>query len=277
MELNKAAYTPETLTQLKREELRCLLTEELEKETTNIDDAFVRLLLRELELRGKDPAFEDDEAVEAVCKKFRLDVEEGQKPKRRWYQSWMVKVASVVLALGILLFALPGGAKAKNIQDVLTWWSDSVFQFFSPGDKPTAQEYIYQTDHPGLQQIYDAVSELGVTDPVVPRQISKDFELLELKTYHLAGDSFIHACLMNDNSSILFTIIIHSEEGMLQYEKNAENVRIWDMGSNEHYVVSNVNEQTVTWVAGKLECTIITDCPEEEVYGIIKSIYTSEG
>lgn len=277
MERNKAQNTQEALTRFKREDLRNLLTAELAKDRNDIDDSLVRQLLGELETRGKDLSFADDETVESACEKFQLDMEKNSPKRKRWYQRWMLKVASVVLVLGILFFVLPGFAQADDIQGVLTWWSDSVFQFFKPGEQPLMQEYVYETDHPGLQKIYDAVTELGVTDPVVPRWMPNGFELISLDVFQLSSDVTFFASMDNGSESILLSVTIHNEDVLLQHEKDKQDMEIWDLAGREHYVISNLDEVIVTWVVDKIECVIITGCPKEEVYKIIKSIYISEG
>lgn len=277
MERNKAQNTQEALTRFKREDLRNLLTAELAKDRNDIDDSLVRQLLGELETRGKDLSFADDETVESACEKFQLDMEKNSPKRKRWYQRWMLKVASVVLVLGILFFVLPGFAQADDIQGVLTWWSDSVFQIFSPGQYPVVQEYVFETDHDGLQQIYEAVVEMGIEKPIVPRWLPDGFELVELKVFQMAEDRSLVARLQSEEEKVLFTLIIHKEEATFQYEKNEENVAFWELAGNEHYVLSNKHEKIVAWMTNGIECTVITDCPEEEVYRMIKSIYTSEG
>lgn len=276
MEWNKIKYTQETLTRLNREELRKLLTEELAKETADIDDLLVRQLLGELDARGKDPSFVDDEKIEAACDKFRSDMEKDGQKKKYWYQGWLLKVASIVLVLGVLFFTLPGAAQADNVKDVLSWWSDSVFRFFTPGEHPVEQEYVFETDHPGLQQIYEAVEEMGIEEPIVPRWLPDELTLVELKTMQMLGDTSVYASLKSKENRLLITIIIHSDEVAFQHEKNAEDVEIWDLAGNEHYVLINKNERIVTWIVNGVECSIATDCTEEDVYRTLKSIYTSE-
>lgn len=186
-------------------------------------------------------------------------------------------MAAIVLVLGILFFALPGAAQADDIHEVLSWWSDSTFQLFRPGEQPNTHEYVYQTDHPGLRQVYDAVTELGITDPVVPRWIPEGFELLELNSYPMDGRIMLSVRLTSEDMRVLITIIKYEDiSKTLQYEKDSEHTQMWDLGGTEHYVLSNNSNHTVTWVTNGVECSIITDCPEEDVYKILKSIYTPE-
>lgn len=270
-------YTPMALDRLPREELRQMLTKELHKPTSEIDENFIRLLMAELHSRNADPAFVDDAAVEDACDKFRANTEKMQKAQKRWYQNWMFKVASIVLVLGILFFALPGAAQADNVHEVLSWWSDSIFRFFTTGKQPNTHDYVYETDHPGLQQIYDAVAEFGITDPIIPSWVPDGFELTELKGYQMLDFSTIHAHLISKDHQLLLSFVINNDNSNFQHEKDTESVTTWELSGNDHYMISNNGEQIVTWMIYGIECTITTDCSEEDVYRIVKSIYTPEG
>lgn len=259
-----------------RQELRSMLAAELAKDIA-ADGDLVRALLAELQRRGNDPAYAEDGAVEAACEKFRQDTEAARKPRKWRYTGLLLKVASILLVLSLLFFGLPAATQAGKVQDVLGWWSDSIFRLFTPGKEVRTQEAPFQTDHPGLQEIYDTVTELGITERIVPQELDKDFELIELKTVEMYEDTTVHCRLANNHNKITFTIIIHDETAMLQYEKTAENVSVWELEGAEYYVISNTEDLTVTWFADNTECTVITDCPEEDVYDFIKSIYTSEG
>ena len=270
-------YSPMALDCLPREELRRMFVEELHKPSSESDDDFIRLLIAELNNRGADPAFVDDAAVDEACAKFRENTKKAQVPRKRWHQSWIVKVASVLLVLGVLFFALPGSTEANDINDVLSWWSDSLFRFFAPGKQPNTHTYVFETDHPGLQEIFNAVTELGITDPVVPTWVPDGFELTELKVHQALDFSAIHAHLINKDHQLLLSFVVNQDSTNFQHEKDNEPVNILELSGYDHYMISNNGEQIVTWMAYGIECTITTDCTEEDAYRIVKSIYTSEG
>lgn len=265
------------LDHLPREELRRMLTEELQKPTSEIDDTFVRLLMAKLNSMGSDPALIDDAAVDEACAKFRENTRKAQVPRNRWHQSWILKVASILLVLGVLFFALPGSAEANDINDVLSWWSDGIFRFFNPGKQIFAPSHTYETDHPGLQQIYDAVTELGITATVVPNWVPDGFELLELETFSMAENHSVYANLGSNGKTILISITIRDENMVFQHEKDKSTVTVWDLAGYEHYVISNNGERIVTWIVNGVECVINSDCSEEDIYRIVKSIYAAEG
>lgn len=278
MEEINTIHTSESLSSLSREELRQQLAAQLQKDTSEINVALVTLLRKELESRDPDPALSDDTAVEFACEKFRRDTEKAQKTKKHRSRNRWIAAASVVLVMGLLFFTLPATAQARDIQGVLTWWSDSVFQFFVPGKTPNLHAQVHERNHAGLQQIFNALTELGITDPVVPSWVPEGFALVELKTNKANGDDSVVACLVNSDRSIFISVARHDNDATaFQHEKNENGIiDIWDLSGNEHYVISNMEQLIVTWVTNGIECTITTDCTEEEVYSIVKSIYTSE-
>jgi hypothetical protein len=165
-----------------------MLAAELRKEPAQLNGERIRALRQELARRGPDPALEDDAAVEAACGKFLAETS-GTRPIRKRICRSFLTVAASLLLLTALFFALPKAAEANDIKNVIGWWNDSVFQFIKPGETPIEEEYVFQTDHPGLQQIYDAVADLGITVPIVPTILPKEYELVELKTLALYEDN----------------------------------------------------------------------------------------
>lgn len=276
MEENNTIHTSESLSRLSREELRQQLAAQLQKDASEINVTLVALLRKELESRDTDPAFSDDTAVEVACEKFRRDTETAQKTKKHRCRNRWIAAASVVLVMGLLFFTLPATAQARDIQGVLTWWSDSVFQLFVPGKTPNLHAQAHEFDHPGLQQLHNVVTEWGVTDPIVPSWIPDGFELVELETSQMQENSSLYARFVYEEKEILFLITFCANETTLQHEKDTEPINSWNFSGTEHYVLSNINEHVVTWVTNGVECVITTGCEEEDVYRMIKSIYTSE-
>ena len=278
MELNnKMACLPEELAAMETRKLRSLLQNELQKDQRAIDTELVNLLLQELERRDRGPEPADDAAMEEACERFRRETTSGTKRRPAWYKSTFMKVASVVLVVGLLVALLPRQAQAETLADVLTRWTDSIFHFFDAGEPAySAEEYVFQTDNPDLQQIYDKVTELGITDPVVPTWLPDGFTLKEMEVYEFAGDKIAAVQLTNSENFIYYTIILHGDEVSLQHEKDEQNVDTIDLAGIEHYMMSNLNERIVTWMINGVECSIATDCKEEELRELLKSIYTLE-
>ena len=71
-------------------------------------------------------------------------------------------------------------------------------------------------------------------------------------------------------------MLLHNQEASFKYEKDTQNVDVIELGGVKHYVLSNFETKTVSWVVNNVECSIVTNCHKEEIYGILKSIYIAE-
>lgn len=276
MKLNNVASRREFLKTMPTKELDEMLQAELHKES--IEDDLVRLILEVLEERESDYPIEINAEVTAAVEKYTTYLDGLEKvpvkPTRRW--SLVLKIASVLVVVGLLLFAVPQAVQAESVFEMLARWTDSIFEFFSPGDDNKQPEYVFETDHPGLQQIYDAVVELGVTEPVVPMWVPDGYNLQKIQITDQSSDTIILSELIKEENYVLFNILVHRKEAPFKYEKDAENVTLLELGGLDHYVLSNFEVQTVTWVNGRVECSIITNCQEEELHSLLKSIYKTE-
>lgn len=276
MKLNNVASRREFLKTMPTQELDEMLQAELRKE--NIDADLVRLILHVLEEREADHPIETNAEVAAAVEKYTAYLEDIEttpaKPARRW--SVMLKVASVLMIVGLLLFAVPQAVHAESFFEMLARWTDSIFEFFTPDNDNKQPEYVFETDHPGLQRIYDTVVELGVTDPVVPMWVPDGYELQVLQVVEQSSDTIVLSEFIEEENYILFNMLLHSKEVPFKYEKDTRNIEILELGGVEYYTISNVEEQIVTWIIDRTECSIITNCQAEDLYRLLESIYVLE-
>ena len=103
------------------------------------------------------------------------------------------------------------------------------------------------------------------------------YELVDIYVLNQSMDAVVSAELMNNDKYILFSMIIHGKEAYLSHEKDANNITIVELAGVQHYIMSNIEVQTVTWVTDRVECSIFTNCQKEELYSLLKSIYKTEG
>lgn len=272
MKLNKMASLREFVEQMPTQELDAMLQAELQKET--IDEDLVRLILDVLESREMDcPVEYIPEAVEAARKLEDI----GPRTTAKGKYPQVLKAASILLVAGLLLFALPRVAHAENLFELIARWTDSVFEFFNPGEPNDQPEYVFKTDHPGLQQVYDAVVEMGVADPVVPMWVPEGYELAKMMVDEWPAETTLRASFINEESCVLLiTIVVQNEAIPFRLSKDAKNVEECEIAGVKHYILSNNKESVLTWITKNIECIIATDC-QEDVYKILKSIYVMEG
>lgn len=264
----------EFLKELPTHELDALLQKELHKET--VDSELVRLILNVLEERERDYPVEVNDEIEAAAERFAksLDNQNVGSTKKRTH--WILKVASILIVVGVLLFTIPQAANAETFWEMLVRWTDSVFEFFTPGDSDDKQpEYAFKTDNPGLQDLYDTVVNLGITDPVVPMWVPKEYVLEELLVVEEPSEVSIYANMKNREKALSISIAVQSVYSSLNHMKDTQNVEVLERNGIEHYIILNNDQVTATWSTKNIECSVVTDY-QEDIYKILSSIYTTE-
>lgn len=272
----KSFNTPlnQMLEQLSTQELDTLLHAELRADP--IDDSTVRRILAILEEREKDYPVEITPQIQQAVENYnRSRAVQKLHPGSRYCR--LAQVASIVLVLGALLLLVPAQANAENFWQMLTRWSDSFFEFFSPdSDDPAQPEYKFHTDHEGLQQVYDEVVKMGITKPVVPMWIPIRYQLEELRQTTSPTSTSIYACFKGENSHLVFRLEKLSAKDSLLYFKDMSNVQIFELNGIEYKIGENNNLWVVVWSQDNIECSISIDCQENELFTILNSIYSME-
>lgn len=254
-------------------ELDQILQAELEKAHPNQE--VVLPILHELEEREKDIPVEKTPEVLAILNKLSKHETSSKQSihKRRWLTG-LVAVAAVVC---IVVMTMTPTARADSLFDVLFRWTSSVFEFFTPEQDATNPpvEVVFDTDNPGLQQLYDKVTELGVTELVVPMWLPEGFVLSDLKDSPMPNGSKVHGEFESGNDMILITYRI-STDASLKVEKEETGVEVFEAGNVSHFIVDNDDNFSVTWMIDGVECVMNANASKENIYTIIKSIYRSE-
>jgi hypothetical protein len=257
--------------QLPTEELDHILQAELEKECP--DEEVVLPILRILEDREKDYSVEQTPEVLAMLGKLsehKISSKQS-KSKRRWITGF----AAVAAAACVVIMALPQTVGAESIFDVLFRWTSSVFEFFTPEQDASNPpvDIVFETDHPSLQQLYDQVTQLGVTENVVPMWLPEGFKLIELKATPLSDDSGkINAVFSCDSNNIIIAYRV-PKNVFAKYEKKDAALDVYDYAGVSHFILENMDKVSVTWTVNNVECSIVAEIPKDDVYQIIKSIY----
>lgn len=261
--------------QLPTQQLEDMLHKELNK--LQPDGELVRKLLSELESRS-EPIDLDQPAVQKAAQRFQqncaADEARQQMQRVHKYRKWILSTVAAAIALCVLVLVAPGTANAENAWERLAKWTDTVFGFFNINDMQT--EDIYNTDNPGLQQVYDAATGFGVTQAVVPSWLPENSQLLELKIINQQAKEKIYALFQSDTSIITYVIKINYENTFYKYPKDDMSVTQYETGGIIHYIASNNGATTATWVVDNIECSISVEGQENMIYMIIDSIYDKE-
>ena len=256
---------------LSSDELRTMLHIETEKDVP--DDDLVLSILHILEDREPEVLDTGSEKEKAAWKLFQKRVRARRK-NALVLKSNLLRVASVLLVICLLFAMVPQQAEADNWWQRLTKWTDDFFGFFRHEDDPFKLEnYVFKTDNPGLQQVYDAVVDMGVTIPVVPMWLPEGYELAEVTTEETPSKQYVHARFLNTGSEYVLKINLLNVEAVKAYFKNDIDVKKHEIGGMIHNVMQNDQQWIVSWTKDNIECAFAIDCSEDVLYEIIESIY----
>ena len=273
MKVHNVIGLRKALEQLQTEELQTMLQTELERDTPDPDS--VRLILSVLEERETETALQLTEQKESAWRKYQKKIAQLQKkPSKRW--NVLGKAASVVLIAGILVATIPGQAQAETFWEMLQRWSNSVLEYFDHNRVRAELDYTFKTDNDGLQQVYDAVVKLGVTEPVVPMWLPDGYEITELTVIHAPILQGFWARFAKGDSAIVYKISVYNGEPAHQYYKDDKYYETYEREGATYNITRNNDRWVVVWTKDNIECSIFVDCKEDTLRRILSSIYKME-
>lgn len=278
MELNNATSVREMFEQMSTEQLDKILNNELDKEP--VDDNAIRLIMSILRERDKENPVEITPEIQKAWEKYQRDSEKiweesrRESRLRRWAISSGVTAAVLVL---LLIPIIPQQAGAESIWQRIASWSEDFFGFEDPNAVGRLQEeYVFQTDIEGLQQVYDAVVALGVEDPKIPTWLPGEPELVEIKTIPMSALNMVQATLANDSGRIIFKINVYNSNVDNEYHKDQTPVSSYEKEGITYNIMRNNTMWVTVWAKDNTEYVLAIDCQEDVLYQILESIYVVE-
>ena len=257
--------------QMPTEELDKALQAELQKE--HPDEEVVLPILHELEEREKD--FPAETAPEVLAIRNKLNKHDTSSKQSIHKRRWLAGIAAAAAVICLIIMISSPTAQAENILDILFRWTNSIFEFTDPNKIYPNVDGDFVTDNPGLQQLYDKVTELGVTEDVVPMWLPEGFVLSEMKELPMPGGISVFGRFENGSDEISITYRITGETSST-VEKEEIGVELFEFRKVSHFIVENEDALSVTWKVDGVKCVINASVSKEEIYTIIKSIYRSE-
>ena len=213
--------------------------------------------------------------TEAAWKTYQDRVRK-REPKPTLRVPRLVKAASLVLVLlGLCLAYLPKQAHAGSFWKIITDWTDDIFQYVNIGEKETEpEEYVFQTDNSGLQQVYDTVVDfLEITEPVVAQWLPEGSELVEIRQIETDGKKSVHAKFVIGEAEIILAFNKMLADRSPKYDKDVTQVKALEINGIIHSYMRNEGVWAVNWARQNVKCSIYIDCQEEELLQLIRSIY----
>ena len=255
-------------------ELEAMLREEVGREEP--DDDVVLSVLHILEKREEKLPVELNDREEAL-ERYRQK-RNAENRRGLCTRGLMTVAASLILVVTILFSTVPQNVNAESFWGMLQKISDAVVEYLSPDERYLGIEddYVFVTDHPGLQQIYDTVAGLGITEPVVPMWIPQEYHLERLKVDEAPMKVGISAGFLFNRSEVVYQLAVYDGEPAHQFYKDDAHYEIWELNGAHYHVTRNNEWWIVVWEKEHIECFLALDCREEDLMKILDSIYVTE-
>lgn len=269
MNKERNAVTTVDMKDMTSEELEQLIYAELDGAR---DPKVVRDALRLLRERDTAESPVSSQVMDAWNTYKKLEI---KKPAKR-HQSVLKRIAAVAAVVIILISTIPTVFGAENIFVLIGRWSKELFSFVIQDQESLEDRYVFETNHPGLQELYDVVSSNGITQPVVPMWIPEEYQLDVVRVIEQKKSIKIVGKLCAGPYEIMISIERIQGAWQNKFTKDEQSVEKLEIAGVTHYMMSNLDMSVVIWHYEGLECYITTNICEDELKKIILSIYLGE-
>jgi len=278
MELNNASPLRRMLEQQSTEVLQEMLNRELQADPVNGDS--VRLILSVLRSRTPTPSPEMSQEVSEALERYQalVDQQDTQHLRAKKGTKLLLRTLSTAAVFVLVLaFLLPQEAEAGSIWKRLTRWTEEIVEFFTPQDNEhRIVAYEFKTEHPGLQEVHDTAVEMGITGQFIPMWIPEESELLECKIITTPSRKRLSSCFSYRETEIKFIIDKYDVNVSREFQKDNSEIIQHEIQDAIFHIMPNNSVWTVVWSQDNIECSLAIDCPEDILYRILNSIYSTE-
>ena len=190
----------------------------------------------------------------------------------------LLMVATFLVLLTVTL-TMPAFGNMRIIE-MIGQWTEEQFTFRPatevpdgiPGESPALESSTGEALHLALQ-------EHGVYADVVPHWLPEGFVLqyeIQVSDVGLSKALEFSAFYSGNSYYCVISIISHiDDEYYGTYEKIDPSPKAYTVNGIQHYIFNNTETTTIAWNVDNLECSIITNYPNE-IIKIIDSIYEEE-
>lgn len=254
--------------------------EEYIKKSTTWED-FEKYYLPGLEERkpGKntDECISSDDGIKPLPK-LSPSAPGSTKKKNRFWSGHTLKVASIAVAISLVFFSvvsISAAAAGYNLWDAVARWTSETFRFGN-GDGarltiPTADDYSGE-----YRNLESALEAHGVDVKLAPTWLPDDYRLTVISIIERTNRTIFTAEYCNSNDDIVIVTLTQHDTSTPSFafqEKDRENISIYKNGNIEHYIFSNLESTTITWINSGFECSVYGKFAATDAHTIIDSIY----
>ena len=197
-----------------------------------------------------------------------VDFDTGHKARKKPNVGKRILRSAVAAVLVVaILGVVPSAFGLENGFEIVGRWTQKLFAVDRIDGVPG-----YQTDHPGLQQVYDEVAKLNIGENVVPSWIPEGYELSFLDRSDGPDGISVYAQFANGADLIVVSFKAGSRLMITEHQKNEEDVTVVEYNGNDVYFVENTENISDFWWINGVNCAIVTNS-QETVSRMVDSVY----
>lgn len=268
------------LDRLSTEELREIIRQDYMLDQDKETDMEAILYIMEVLARREKEENTDKPDVEAAWDEFQKeyypysddpaplyslggdDIAPAKQPKRF---RRLIRTAGIAAAIVALLLS---GTVAANVfgYDILgkfTAWTHETFSFTSNKD-----------DMPPFKNLRAILDMNNIEADIIPTWLPDGYGEDIVKVFNVPdGVCYVSSCKGQGwEISITINIYTHTDTDVRTYEGEGKNVKIYESAGANYYITNNGGLNRVTWSNSNVECSILCDLPEHDLYAVIDSI-----
>ena len=275
MQGNEVRSLREMLETLPTSQLEKMLHMELQKEPPDPDS--VRVILHILELRDRENKTEPTPQQLAARERYQQRIAQSNlRPKpvrRRLWLRWSMAAASLAV---VFFLMIPVRVEAEGFLGMLGRWKSDFLEFLVPGRIRKETNLEYETEHPGLQQLYDEAVAFGVENPALPQWFPGEYKVKTSNVVETPASKRISKTFSDEKREAVLEVKQYKDETYRQFFKDEGQNLIYESGGITIDIVQNKENWIAIWYKDNTEYFLTMDCQEDMLQQILKTIYVME-
>lgn len=240
--------------------------------------------LEKIEQTEAAPEFDVDASLNRFLDRHSRLVEcasRTSKKSRPNTSRWKPSIAAAIAVLVVLGSLVTVQAFGIDVFGAIARWTDETFHFSasSQNEADSYTDILNSTDQSPdgeYTSLQDALDACGIKQNVIPQQLPNGFELANVSVYSLPSQVEIEAMYTSNDRIFSLTIFRYNSPdvvGQTIFEKDSEDMILYDKNGITYYIMSNNQELTAVWMPQELlTCAITGDLSIVEVESIIDSM-----
>lgn len=212
----------------------------------------------------------EDETSEAESNKPHL---KKAQTKKRGTRRILIAAAIIVALISLTCVPVFGHV---NIIRMVAYWTAEQFGFYMPKQGRTGTSNDSSSSVQVLkeyEELQTAMQQLGA-DLIIPN-FPDDFEIGEPILSYFPDEKILKFTIVYEKQDSFYLFDVNRNENTMtnHYEKMDCLVEVQKYDGIDHFFLSNVENNTVSWYIGGIEYCIITNMPLQNIKEILESTY----